>query len=122
MASIGSERLFTAWKSFLEVIFRGVCDMGHEDLDTELAEALDLVDEAQKQVDIRRNELWAARETLSQEKARVREINGEIRARVRTGKSTRPLFDAKATFEEGAAEPTTPKKSRKREQIGASIQ
>ncbi len=100
--------------------------MAHPDLDTELTDALDQVDAAEAEVSRRREYLSEARAKLSTERARVGEIQEEIRSKVKTGQSTRPLFDApsaaeaKATFAEPLSnEPQATKRTRKSPRIGA---
>jgi hypothetical protein len=95
--------------------FPGVSTMKIEDLDAELADALDQVDA----------ELATARQTLYSQRARVTEIQGEIRSRVRKGQSTRPMFEgigmveAKATFNDPDT-PATKKRPRKAAEVAGA--
>jgi chromosome segregation ATPase len=105
--------------------FPGVSTMKIEDLDAELADALDQVDAAQTDVDTKREELATARQTLYSQRARVTEIQGEIRSRVRKGQSTRPMFEgigmveAKATFNDPDT-PATKKRPRKAAEVAGA--
>lgn len=95
--------------------------MAYDELLDEMSAALDQVDLAEDAVSKKRGELADARAQLSAARAKVTEIEGEIRSRVKTGRSTRPLLDAIQSAEEIRASSDIPAKPRRHHKAAEAV-